>query len=520
MRMRVRAKNPQIGRKIEQVEEETRLEDSDERGQPPPRPQIMTPPSAPVRAAGLMDDDATEIANGPPPIPREDLVVRGAEKPEANTEPFTNPKPRSRMILKGTKAAGELAQRVRVKNLEEKLPPTRIPELKLARAHMTPQAVKRLEAALTGRSEQRGPNTANTSPKRSIERLINDDGWTKMTLELRAQLLEVIGQKPSDIVTVNATLKLVQAEVLTECAPQESRRLVEAFAAMENRERKDLATLAARSLHGRSALLDRDIEDTPIGEHIAALVKARQLAKPLEAAGFQKRHAISAILSALAAPARLPLEDRGDGVLGLLEFGLADSTPAELVRMWRGLCTKDMVAGLPNEGSLDLSEALRTQPGLTMSGTNTPLRVALEQLVGLAHPRAGPQRGALVMPGSDCLDADVIARTVGFLYGVGFTVASGGPGAMRHLQNLDDAPQRVPPVFVTLLHDHGERMFVFDRLSGGDVCVRSPHGGSSKPKGGRRLNPVRAVVDPSRGVDVIPRADFEAAVGVALIPRT
>ena len=48
MRMRVRAKNPQIGRKIEQVEEETRLEDSDDRALP--QPEILTPPSAPVRA--------------------------------------------------------------------------------------------------------------------------------------------------------------------------------------------------------------------------------------------------------------------------------------------------------------------------------------------------------------------------------------------------------------------------------------------------------------------------------------
>src|SRR5207244_780632 len=83
--------------------------------------------------------------------------------------------------------------------------------------------------------------------------------------------------------------------------------------------------------------------------------------------------------------------------------------------------------------------------------------LALELLAPLAHPRSGPSKDSFVMPGGHGIDADVTARALAFLYGVGFTVAAGASAAMRTIERVGPDMQRVPPVFFSLLYDGGER---------------------------------------------------------------
>lgn len=514
MRVRVRSKNPQIGRKLSDTEGETMLADAEDF---PLGPAVLSPP---VRVSTLMDEDATEIVNGPPPIPRQDIVVRSVERSSVPIERTSGVVPRQRVGMLGTKGAGALAAKVRVQRTEKEMVPTTIPELRILSAHLDPHQIESLDAALTGRAEQRDLSSARTSPKRALERLIHTPSYLELLAPQRARVLGAISKATHDIESISAAVGLLETRIAKDLDGRDRSRLLDVFELATPSQRRQLATLAGREIHGRSALFDRDFEDTSLLEHLHGIASAKRIPNALAGIGVKKHAVMSMVLTTLAKPVIMPLEDGGDGVLGMFEFGLADSSPAELTRLWRCLVTGDMQAPLPGDGTLDLAELIRSQPGLHIASSNSALRVGLEQLAEFAHPRAGPKRTAFIMPGGESLDADVTARALGYLYGVGFTVVASAVVAIRQLESASERPERVPPVFVTVLHDNGERLFVFDRIKGSQVYVRAPHGGSTKPTGGRRLDPMRMIHDPQRGIDVIDREEFEKNIGVALIPRT
>jgi hypothetical protein len=123
------------------------------------------------------------------------------------------------------------------------------------------------------------------------------------------------------------------------------------------------------------------------------------------------------------------------------------------------------------------------------------------------------------MPGGHGIDADVVSRALEKIYGVGFTVAAGAQNALRHLGRVKGEPHRIPPVFVSLLYERGERLFLFDHVDQDHVYLRAPHGRSTKRRGAYRLDPRREVVDPDEAIDRVPLKTFEKHVGIALIPR-
>ena len=225
------------------------------------------------------------------------------------------------------------------------------------------------------------------------------------------------------------------------------------------------------------------------------------------------------LLSSIANPERLAFEEGADGVLSIIEFALADSSPAELARLWIGLVGGEMRARLSGEAELDLGAKLRANPSLRFNMRETPMRLGLELLSAHGNPRRGGDRSAFVMPSGHGVDADVISRSLSLLYSVGFTVAAGAATALRHLDRTKNESQRVPPVFVTMLYERGERVFLFDRIDGGDLLVRAPHGRSSKRKGAQRVDPARVVEDPDSGLDRLTRSSVEESIGVALVPR-
>src|SRR5688500_18190605 len=72
MKVRVRAKNAQIGRKPSDAfegEEETLHVDPDDL-------DTVRPAKGGAPASPMMDDDATEIASSPPRLPKEEVIVR------------------------------------------------------------------------------------------------------------------------------------------------------------------------------------------------------------------------------------------------------------------------------------------------------------------------------------------------------------------------------------------------------------------------------------------------------------
>lgn len=485
-----------------------------------------------VRAASPKmygDEDATVVASEAPSMPSSPMPTPVIVAPKKVVQPpprvisgdagaSSGAIPRNMLGKWGTKAVGAVARKAVVEKKAKDLAHISHPALRQLRAELSPLVIATLEKILSGDLENRALE-ASLSPKRSLEHLINELVFNELLPAERARILEAIAGSPEDITTIKAAIALLKSGVARRFRPSERAKLFETFGAFDPECRALLARLSARPLRSRSALEDRDFEDSGLVTHLHTLACGLAVAPAIARAGFRAEQIVSLVLSSVANPERLPFEEGADGVLSIIEYGLADCSPAELARLWIELVTGEMTARLAGEGELQLGEKLRANPQLRFSARETPIRLGLELLTALANPRRGGDRAAFVMPGGHGVDADVISRALALLYSVGFTVAAGAPTSGRHLDRTTSDAQRVPPVFLTLLYDRGERVFLFDHLDQEHVYIRAPHGRSSKRKGAQRTDPSRVVEDADAGLDKITRAELVANVGVALIPR-
>lgn len=512
LRVRAKGKNPQIGRRPSDTDAETEHVDLED--------------LRPAPGALMDEEDATEVATSPPrgrePRALGGAIAPGGQRPPKAETPRPRPipvRPRASMEMLGTAGAGAIAQRAKIEKLEAQIGVVRASVLKPFRGHLDDRELSALDRVLAGELDSRELPGAG-SPKRCLERLLHTPEMQRIVLEDRTLILRSVAQDPRDVETMKSGARLLEVAPWGRLNQPERRELLELYALISPSDRGLLTEIVARQLHGKSALEDKDAQDARFATHALALARSKALGARIEQTGFTRAQAVSAMLQSIAHPARQPLEDGASGVVSVFEFALAETSVAECARLWRELTTEDLVVELPDQGRLDLAEHLKNRPGLAFRGADTPLRVGIDLLAGLAHPRSGPIRSAFVMPGGHGIDADVTARALGYLYGVGFTVAAGATGALRQLERASKDRFRVPPTFVTVLFDGGERLFVFDHLEGERVYLRGPHGASSKPKGGKRLDPERIVEDPEVGMDSVSLAFFTEQVGVALVPRT
>lgn len=487
--------------------------------------------AAAPRVSGLLDDDETVLASEPPRAGHHRTehdepgirLVRRSPAPASPAEPAPAPsappapRPRERLAMLGTDAAGEVMKEHALQALGGSLPPIRTPALKLVRGELSEASLGVLEAVFAGRFEHEGADPS-ASAKRCLERLVNDKSYNALTPKEQAVVLRTIAAAPEDVATVKAATALLKSGVARRLNQAHRQSMLRLFAGLAPEARVRVAQLAARRLRGRSALEDRDMQDQPLVAHLEQIVSGRRFCTALEARGVTRAKCVSIVLGAIAHPERLSFEEGSAGVLGMLEFGLADTAPAELARLWRHLAFDDMVVPLAAGAQLDLGARLAAEPGLELTGASTPLRVALEGLAELARPGRS-RKPTFIMPGGHGVDADVISKALELVYGFGFTVAAGATNAMRHLSRVSEPAHRLPPVYVTVLYARGERLFLFDHADDDWVYLRAPRGRSTKQRGALRIDPRREVVDPDRGLDRIPKEAFEEKVGVGLIPR-
>jgi hypothetical protein len=481
----------------------------------PPASLSATMPEPPRLESGesaLLDRGPRGGASGARTIPARKL------EPKPLAAEVAGAVPRHLLGKWGTDAVGAAAQRANIARLDESLPQARSAALKMLRSELSREEIASLETALAGSHDERGVEPS-LSPKRSLEHLINETAYNELTIEERARLLKAIAVEPRDISTTKAAIAILKTSVIKRLRLDEREKLFALFVALTSETRALLARLAARPLRGRSAMEDRDFKDVGLVTNLAELAMGAAIPAEMENAGVKRARVLTLVLSSIAHPERLPFEEGSDGVLSMLEFALADGAPAELLRLWRELIGQHMCAELAGQNEIDLGDRVRGPGGVTFSSRDTPLRVALDQLAVLAHPRKSYEGTGFMMPGGHGVDADVISRALSFVYGMSFTVAAGAPTAMRHLLRIETEPYRVPPIFVTLLYERGERVFIFDHIDASKVYLRAPHGRSTKRAGAQRSDPTRIVEDADAGIDSVTREELEKLVGVALIPR-
>ncbi|MBI4818186.1 MAG: hypothetical protein HY791_18125 [Deltaproteobacteria bacterium] len=494
---------------------------------------------APTEGEPFEDDEATELLSSEhlkiekhthPPLSTSQpgfVEVRRGNPEKAKLETtqrvIRSPKgvkPRGAMALKGTKAAGAMAHKLHVDRMvDENMPATKVPALRLIAPHLARSTLGAIEETLLGHLESRREGDAAISPKRNLERLIHDAEFAALEPRAQAALLSTLAEDPADADAVKAIVKLVGSGVLSRVPGSERRLLLELLGALAPRNRRLLASIAERPLRRRTALEDHDVEDGSLVAALHSYLLGTELDPRIERAGLDRETATVLVLSTLAHPERLPFEDGPAGVLGIIEYALAEGSPAEWLRLWARLSSGELVADLPGRGSLDLGDRLATLGTPTFKDTETPLRQGLEIVAGLAHPRSGPTREAFAMPGGHGIDADIVARSLGLIYGIDYSVFAGARAARRALESASPNPQRVPPAFISVLFEGGERLFIFDHLAD-RLYLRAPHGTSTKPRGAVRLDPSRVVEDPSRGLESISNEELDQVAGVAITPRS
>ncbi len=492
-------------------------------------PTPIAPPLGP-RVSKLLDEDETVVASEAPQgahhwTDQNEPGIRLVRRERAQKvgrpaapPPLTAARPQNRLALLGTDAAGDVMKEHLLQAMGGNLPNLKTPALKLVQGELSVSALAILEGILQGRFDEEKSGPA-TSAKRALERLVNEKYYGQLSPKEQATLLHCFLDSPSDVTTIKSAIALLKTGVVRRLGQLDRQYLLQLFAGLSTEARVRVAQLGARKLRGRSALEDRDMQDQTLVSHLHHLVHGKGYAELLTTRGASRNKSVNIVLGAVAHPERLSFEEGSPGVLSMLEFGLADSAPAEFARLWRHLAFDDMVAPLAGPAALDLAARLRADPTLSLEGAETPLRHALSILCELSRPTGRARKPTFIMPGGHGIDADVVSKALEFLYGFGFTVVAGAQNTNRHLRRIPSEPHRLPPVFVTVLFARGEKLFVFDHMDDDWVYLRAPRGRSSKQRGALRIDPKREVVDPDTALDRIPKASFDEKVGVGLIPR-
>ena len=506
-RVRIKAKAPLIERKDDFFDEDEGETVLHEEATPKIRAKAAT--------AVFFDEDRTELA----PPPRRPKRSSSRREPKQKLEPQTIPaaRPGRPMQIPGTEAAAALAARAKVERLAERLPNVRIPALRTVAPLVSAKDLARLEAALLGELDGRGGSSVG-SVRGPSNRLLESELYQALVLEDRALLLGALAPAAEKTETWKLAAALLEA-ISKGASAATRRRSLEIYAALEARHRPTFVEVAERRLHRKPVLEDRDLEGGALLDHLHTLATLPKLPTEIEERGLRVRDVLTLVLATLAKPARIALEESADGVLAALEFGLAETSPGEYTRLWRHLLTGSMSVALAGERTIQLGKQLE-RTDVAFTGTNTPLRVGLEVLAGLIRPRRGPVRAAYLMPGGQGVDADVVSHALSLLYGVPYAVAAGPAAISRVLGSVGREPERVPPVFVSVLYEGGERLFVFERAGSSRLFVRSPHGASNKTKGSDRKRPAREVEEPDRGLESMPIEFLEKHVGVIIAPTT
>ena len=477
------------------------------KGPPPAAPDLIDRtrmPTEPLGRPADFEEDETVVSDRPV---RSDPRARPSA-PSVDAAAVA-PVPRVHLFGGGTKGAGAELRKQKILR-EAEVPDVRTPALRLYAAALDEPQLHRLDASL---AEAEAGDEAPMSSATALAHLLHDRAFGELALEDAASFLGVIADAESDPSTINAAFGITKAGVLTHLSAPDRLDVHKVFRRLDAEGRTRLARLAARTLRGKSALQNRDGHGASIGAHLVDLF-ARSAVDPAEpTSGLNIHAAAQRALGTAAQPVRVELESGLDGILGLLEYCMADVHPAELLRLWRALLGSDNAISMA--GGRDVSVA-----AVRERAAPSALRGLLALLAVSFRTDARSQRPGYLLPGGHSIDADVVARVLEQLFGVRYVVAAGAPAAHRRLQNIDAHPQRCPPVLLSLLHERGERLFVYDHADEAHVYLRGPHGRSPKRAGDRRTEPVREVVAPNRGVDRIDIDAFQESAGVALVPAT
>ena len=409
----------------------------------------------------------------------------------------------------GTKAVGaELRRQKLIREVD--VPELSHSSLRRLAGFVEPNRLRRLDAVLDSPDDE---FEATFSSKRALELLLNDPSFVELAIIDQGALLTTVADAEADLTTVKSTLALTRATRGHSLSAQDFSDLHGIYSRLDLENRARFARLAARPIRSRSALVDRDWRQHTLLRNLRTLVEESDIDSTWTDKGLQVDAVCSLVIGTLAQPVRLSADTGDRAVHALLEFVLADVHPAEFARLWCGVLSRHDT--LPLSGGLRLDTAvIRGQPQ-----SETPLRGLFAALAEHVRPTTRSNRRGYRMPEGPGLDADVTARALEQLFGVGYTVAAGDQAALRHLELLDADGERRPPALVSILHPRGERLFVFDRIEQGDIYLRSPHGRSTKRAGQRRSEPDREVILPDLGLDRVSRRDFQETAGAALVPR-
>ncbi len=468
----------------------------------------VTPAKAPF------DDDETELgASATPAVRSPEPVGPTAAATPSVLAPTKGVLPRSRLVGGGTKAAAVEVRRQQILK-DAELPELRSGPLKLFTGRIEPSWLARLDDICAGEFDD-PDGSGSVSAKRTLEHLLHDRAFTELEVDDQAAFLRTIAASEGDLTTTKAAGALVRTTVLSRLSRADRSTLHDVFRAATAEDRTRLAHLGGRRLAGRSALEDEAPKRGRLLDHLRTIVAQSDLDARWLANGLRMDAVTSLVLGTLAQPSRLAPETDFDSVVSTIEFALATVRPAEYAGLWRRI--------LSTSNELELAGGAKWPSGRPKPGrrASTPLRELLARVLAPARG-GGPEKDngphGRVGFAAPILRPEGLGQAVGALFDARYSVVVGGPAIIQALDRLPLDGQRRPPAFLTLLHDRGERLFVFDRVDDRYLYVRGPVGRSLKRTGEIRPAPTREVVDPEVGIDRIDRVAFQGVAGAAVVP--
>ncbi|MEM7675516.1 MAG: hypothetical protein AAF449_05880 [Myxococcota bacterium] len=477
-----------LPREIPRLIRPARVED------PVPPERVQTQPQAhtPVPLSPF-DDDETIVATPRPALMPTPVIPQVV--------------PRARIMAGGTKAAAVEVRRQKI--IRETIPDIRSRLLKLYGGIVDEPRLKRLDALLLGEYDDHQASSTASS-KRALEELLHDRAFTPLSLDIRAELLKTIADAEEAPTTIKSLAAIAKTKVLTRLSTSAQNDLHSLFRRLDMDGRAKFARWAARGLqNGRSAVEDIDGDGQTVLTHLRAIAASEDIHDFWRIQGLNIEAVTHLIISTMALPARISCDGSVASVGALLEFALADIAPATLAALWRALL------GRSEKIQFRGHRAVPMEPLRESTRRPTPIRGLLNQLPDFLGQ---PQDLGYGTPSGSQIRGETLAMVAEQLFGSRYSVVAGAPAIGRHLKRLGPDARRVPPAFVSLLHDHGERLFVFDRFETDALFIRSPHGRSTKRSGDVRELPLRTAVAPERGLDRVSMEAFQDIAGIAVFP--
>ncbi|MBI3181411.1 MAG: hypothetical protein HYZ28_04650 [Myxococcales bacterium] len=323
--------------------------------------------------------------------------------------------------------------------------------------------------------------------------------------------------------------RLTASQSFQRLSPTTQRKVVSLYGELDQTGRDRLRTLVDRQVNGRSAVIDADARGGMLIDHLASLAHGAPLTSQIaHLNGTPRRELVNLLLAELANPGEINQSYRGTCTVTTLQYELVRRDPAEYARLMVGLMSPSGRVEMRNGDTL-------RRVGNSIAPDDARSRTITERLFQSAMMEYG--NGVLLSYsngrtiGDEAHTLPLVRLPLGYglananlanAYNAVFggshrAVAASTPEAKDAL--LGRLTQTRPgEAAVSLRWGHSGHELNFERVAGGRVFLRNPHGFESGRAGRDSTDPFPHRVETSDGLISMTIDEFKRQLTGAVLP--